>query len=85
MDRTMAWLLGSDMTAELKRQALRHYVNRYTRDHKPDWVLKDPRKQVPVQFSSDQEWLDCTWFPVTRRNALGPDPCRSTPTYPDGK
>lgn len=77
--------LGVELCNADRIKALRAYVHRYTRDHKPNWAhgRKKDGLIYEVQFASDREWLDTTEFPVNKRGRLIDGPCISHPTWPD--
>lgn len=60
---------------------LNQYIHRYTKDHKPSWVTWQS-----VQFESDQDWLENTFFKVTKQGRLDKRVkyCESHPTWPEG-
>lgn len=79
--------LGTELNAVQQREALAHFVHRYTREHMPEWARK-PRKDsklYPVQFVSDADWLAHTYFSVTKDGKLSRREryCQSHPTWPD--
>lgn len=75
---------GSDLTKDEQQQVLSTYCHRYTRDYIPSWTKQG---NYPMQFESDQDWLNNTLFQVTKTGKLskGSISCYSTPTWPDGK
>jgi hypothetical protein len=80
-------VLGSDLSPSVKREALARFINRYTGDHKPDWVKRATSTYLyPVQFRDDEEWLANTRFAVTAKGELDRRiiHCESTPTWPEG-
>lgn len=82
------YVLGTNLSPALQREALARYCHRYTREHVPGWA-KQPRPDgspYPVQFASDRDWLANTRFPVTKGGTLAnrPGSCESRPTWPDG-
>lgn len=82
------------LPAALQADALRAYLNRFTREHVPQWARKprDNGEPYPVQFASDKEWLARTLFPITVRKGgklgdhtrAGNAHCLSFPRWPDG-
>lgn len=89
-----AMVRGDLLPERLQQDALRAYLHRYTREHRPLWATK-PRpcgNPYPVQFASDSEWLARTLFPVTIRKGgklgdhtrAGHGQCWGYPTWPDG-
>lgn len=89
-----AMVRGDLLPERLQQDALRAYLHRFTRDHRPIWSKK-PRpcgNPYPVQFASDREWLSRTLFPVTVRKGgrlgehtrAGRAHAHSSPTWPDG-
>jgi uncharacterized iron-regulated membrane protein len=80
-------ILGNLLLPAEQQKALNKFVNRFTRDHKPQWAnlpWKD-NKPYPVQFASDQDWLNHTLFIVTESGKLDEHIkyCFSNPTWPD--
>lgn len=78
---------GSELSATDQKTVLAAYVNRYTREHKPRWILQ-PRpdgSRYPVQFANDSDWLANTVFRVTKTGKLDRrvHDCRSYPTWPE--
>lgn len=76
---------GAKLSPELRREALRSYVYRFTAEHRPDWARKEWKdgKPYPVQFASDADWLAHTDFPVTKSGKLASrKDCQSYPTWP---
>ena len=65
----------------------RMYISRFTKDHKPEWANKEWKdgKPYPVQFESDQDWLENTYFRFTTKGNLDKRAkyCESHPTWPD--
>ena len=83
----MAARCGSDLCQEDREAALQHFQGRYTREHVPDWA-KEPRPdggRFRVQFESDAEWLENTWFRVTAGGRLDRTAllCHPAATWPD--
>lgn len=78
---------GSELSFEQKRYVLSVYVHRYTKDHIPAWSRRTWKdgKAYPVQYGSDQEWLERTYFNVTKDGHLvrNRDCYSTTPTWPD--
>lgn len=86
-----AYVRGDCLPDRLRSDALAAYLHRFTLQHVPVWS----RKPMPngtaysPQFSSDEEWLANTLFPVTVRKGgrLGDHTrghCRSYATWPHG-
>lgn len=79
---------GTELKPSAKAEALRGYINRYTKTHVPEWA-KRPRPdgtQYMPQFKDDNDWLEHTLFYITKNGDLdkrNPD-CESSPTWPDG-
>jgi hypothetical protein len=73
---------GSLLNDNDKRHVLAAYVHRYTGEHKPGWVKGD---STPVQFKDDAEWLEETFFEVTKHAKLDArfKYCESHPTWPE--
>ena len=83
----MTYVNGKQLTKSQRAEALRIYVHRFTAEHKPMWA-NEPRPDglaYPVQFASDEEWLDNTDFPINKDGTFcaRPSSCRSNPTWPD--
>lgn len=78
---------GSQLVKEDQQRVLNMFVNRFTKDHKPGWANQPmPNGQpYPVQFASDEDWLEHTFFEVTAQGRLNPRAthCESHPTWPD--
>ena len=76
----MKLIKGSHLTPRDQKTVLSSYVRRYTKEHKPAWVTTEP-----VQFSNDRDWLDNTFFNVTKKFNLDRRShyCESRPTWPD--
>lgn len=83
----MKFVNGSELAPRVQKEALRRYVNRYTKDHKPPWArgLRPNGTPYPVQFSSDADWLANTKFYVTEEGELDNRACScdTRPTWPD--
>ena len=79
--------LGSMLTINDQQYVLRTYVGRFTKEHRPNWASKEWKdgQPYPVQFKSDQEWLENTRFLVRKDGHLDmrATSCYSTPTWPD--
>jgi hypothetical protein len=81
---------GSDLKPETQTEALRRYVHRFTGAHKPEWAYRSfvnvhGKKQAHfVQFKDDREWLEHTYFEVTKAGDLSDRVkyCESYPTWP---
>ena len=73
---------GSLLNDNDKRHVLGVYVHRYTGEHKPQWVKGD---YTPVQFKNDADWLENTFFEVTKYAKLDArfKHCESHPTWPE--
>jgi hypothetical protein len=83
----MAWILGSKLSAALKRQALSLYVHRFTGNHRPAWsngIWKDGLT-YPLQFKDDEDWLANTSFPISEKGTFDKRAqyCSSNPTWPN--
>lgn len=83
----MPIIIGTAMNAATQRDALAHYVHRFTREHVPAWA-RQPRPDgtpYPLQFDSDRDWLANTYFRVTGRGKFDEREthCQSYPTWPD--
>jgi hypothetical protein len=74
--------LGSELHPHDQQKVLREYVDRHTKEHPARWT---PNKPYPVQFASDQDWLEHTRFGVRRDGRLDArcKSCHSMPTWPD--
>lgn len=80
-------LRGSQLSPEDQKLALRMFVHRFTKNHRPVWAFQ-PRQNgepYPVQFASDADWLANSSFAVDGKGRLraGFGECHSTPTWPD--
>ena len=79
-------IAGNLLSAKAQQEALRQFVHRYTRQHRPAWSLKPmPNgRPYPVQFRDDRDWLEHTLFHVTKKGEL--HRCfswrQSNPTWP---
>jgi len=86
MSRNSLKVKGKDLTAADRLVVLSKFSNRYTGDHKPDWVHQGFRRdKYPLQFISDDEWLANTSFYVTADYLLDSryGVCDSVPTWPN--
>ena len=74
---------GKQLTPQDQKMVLAAYVHRFTMDHLPAWAQGT---KYPVQFASDQEWLETTYFHVKKNGNLDNrfHPCLSHPTWPQG-
>lgn len=82
----MRLMRGADLSPTVQRAAKLTYVNRLTGDHIPPWAAPGPDGKAPrLQFASDRDWLEHTYFAVNRRGLLLRRKmyCESTPTWPD--
>lgn len=72
---------GSMLSADDQKYVLSAYIHRYTKEHKPQWATYS----TPVQFESNQEWLENTYFKVTKDGKLDKRVkyCQSCPTWPN--
>jgi hypothetical protein len=77
-------ILGSKLSSSTQSECFRRFVNRYTRNHIPTWISLSNRK-YPVQFDSDKDWLEHTFFYVKLNGELNNNYnfCESSPTWPD--
>ena len=81
---------GTDLRPVVQTEALRRFVHRFTGEHKPEWAYlsftnEHGKKHVyPVQFRDDREWLEHTYFEVTKAGNLSEkeECCESHPTWP---
>ena len=83
----MNMLAGSQLNDSAKREALQRFVNRFTGQHRPQWV-NEPMPDgsaYPVQFRDDADWLANTRFYVTKNGRLDKrtTACQSSPTWPN--
>lgn len=82
----MVQIKGSEMCLKLQREALAMFVHRFTKDHIPQWarIPRDNGKFYPVQFASDQDWLEHTMFWINKDGSLSRkrNYCQSSPTWP---
>lgn len=86
-------MLGSEMPLRLQQDAKARFVHRFTREHKPQWANKPWKHDdqgnaiaYPVQFDSDKDWLEHTFFVVKNDESAFADnysSCGCTPTWPD--
>jgi hypothetical protein len=79
----MGTKLGTELIKSEQREVLAAFTNRYTEDRIPKWVYTADRP-YPVQFASDEDWLEHTWFEVDSDGGLIPGVkyCESSPTWP---
>jgi hypothetical protein len=92
------WRSGDQLHPDDQREVLALYDDRYTGEHRPQWVADkvrmaelftklydDPLRTYPVQFVDDADWLANTLFKVRKDGRLSRNirHCRSTPTWPD--
>lgn len=79
--------LGIDLTKEEQRYVLSAFIHRFTKEHIPAWAQVQLNDGVPfeVQFDSDKDWLEHTYFMVTKDGKLDKrsTSCFSSPTWPD--
>jgi hypothetical protein len=85
-NKTM-FIKGSCLSKLNQTNVKQMFVHRYTRDFKPSWAnnpWKDG-KPYPIQFASDEDWLENTYFRVTKKGNLDERSkhCESNPTWPD--
>jgi len=73
---------GSSLKREVQKDCLRKFVHRYTKDHIPNWVKSG---KTPVQFESDIDWLEHTFFQTKKDGTLDERYCfcESNPTWPE--
>lgn len=80
-------LAGNLLSPKDQKTVLAKYVNRYTKDHKPQWAyeLCPDGTKYPVGFESDKEWLEHSLFLTTSKGRLDNRAkwCESHPTWPD--
>lgn len=85
----MGMKYGNELCAADQAHVLAAYLHRYTRENKPAWAreLRPNGRPYPVQFDSDQEWLERTRFAVRKDGRLDRRArfCQSVPTWPDGR
>lgn len=78
---------GNTLWIKDKEHVLSAYIHRFTKDHKPMWARETMPNgnKYPVQFESDSDWLDNTFFEVTKQGRLDKrfHHCESNPTWPD--
>jgi len=85
--RELLLLKGTELPVEEQAYVLSAYIHRFTGNHTPNWAHAGMPNgnPYPVQFASDQEWLENTEFRVTRTGkvyrAQGAE-CISRPTWP---
>jgi len=80
---------GNQLQSDEQVHVLRAFVHRYTAEHVPEWVRRGawkPGVPYPVQFASDQDWLQHTLFAVRTDGRLDRRVkcCESHPTWPKG-
>ena len=77
---------GTELHPKDREYVLSAYINRYTKDHIPQWVRNSDFK-YPVQFSNDLDWLENTFFRTRKDGRLDQRviSCIAIPTWPDGK
>lgn len=80
------WRRGSSLRPEVQAECKRRFIHRYTREHVPEWVRRQP-ELYGVQFASDADWLEHTEFCVRGDGKLNErvSYCMSSPTWPDKK
>lgn len=80
---------GSQLHPEDRKYVLSAYVYRHTKDHPYIGTVfahrKELLKKTPYHFSSDNEWLENTFFHTKANGRLDRRYrfCHSTPTWPD--
>ncbi len=84
----MGWIRGNQLSADDQHLVKTAFVNRYTREHVPDWAtgrLTQNGNPFPPHFDSDDEWLAHSQFQTLRgRLSINPMNCRSSLIWPDG-
>jgi len=80
----MRLIPGSELNPKAKRKALRRYINRYTGDFTPEWVLtaRKAGKDYVCYFDSDEEWLNSSNFYVCDDGTLDDRFVRCETNYP---
>jgi hypothetical protein len=79
---------GSELYEPLKKEVLQRFCMRFTKDHIPAWgLIRGPKGFYKPQFASDVEWLENTFFWITKSGRIADRPkfCESRPTWPDGR
>jgi len=73
---------GIELHSGDRAHVLAAFVHRFTKDHTPNWAKNS---KFSVQFASDEDWLNNTWFPVTKDGYLDRrcSLCDSHPTWPN--
>lgn len=83
----MKFVNGSELAPHVQQDALRRFVNRYTKEHRPAWTrdVRPNGNPYPVAFESDADWLANTRFAVTKSGELDNrvQHCESSPTWPE--
>jgi hypothetical protein len=85
--KAMRFVRGDMLAHSVQQDALRRFVHRFTRDHRPRWA--DDRtsdgQAYRVQFAGDADWLANSLFAVTVNGHLDKRKthCTSYPTWPD--
>lgn len=74
-------ILGSMLPRRLQEEVKRIFVYRYTGNHIPRWA----DKSIPPLFKSDKEWLENTWFEVTKKGELSRRTTHCTSHVPSTK
>lgn len=87
-ETTMMKIRGSDLSQKLQRECLARFIYRYTDNHTPDWARNVLLNGKPYlsQFASDSDWLENTFFWITKSGELSLKHryCESYPTWPHG-
>jgi hypothetical protein len=83
------WIIGSHLSPAQQNKARSIFVNRFTRQHRPNWAQKprDDGQPYKPHFKDDADWLANTEFAVNKDGTLDQrvGHCSSNPTWPDGK
>ena len=61
---------ASDMSEENQRLILERATKRYTGDFTPEWAHKIPNSEQRKSFDTDKEWLENTFFSVSKSGKL---------------
>lgn len=73
---------GTELSIQDQKRVLANYAHRFTKEHVPAWAVTEPRNKV--QFASDRDWLENTFFKVNKNGKLNERACcESHPTWPD--
>ena len=76
---------GSELRKSEQAFVVHAYTGRFTKEHRPSWSSRPDCSECPVQFETDEEWLENTKFHVKNSGQLDSryQQCESNPTWPD--